>query len=98
MISANAIVLKDFVVDGDNLCIFHGHKHRSAAFGPKWSVLLLRLDRVPFALQLLTNLIGDGWLKFGAELSVHHVGIDEWHSNGKLFSRVVTDKKRKGVT
>src|SRR3954467_6191211 len=98
MLITNAIVLKDLVIDGDNLCIFDGHKHRSATFSPKWSVLLLRLDRVPLALQLLTYLIRDGWLKFRAELSVQCVGIDEWHANGKLFSRVVTNKKRKGVT
>src|SRR3954469_22862308 len=98
MLITNAIVLKDLVIDGDNLCIFHGHKHGTAAVGPKWSVLLLRLNRVPLGLQLLTNLIGDGWLKFSAELLVHCVGIDEWHANRKLFSRVVTDKKRKGVT
>src|SRR3954464_11191808 len=98
MLITNAIVLKDLVFDGDNLCIFHGHKHGSAAVGPKWSVLLLRLNRVPLALQLLTNLIGDGWLKFCAELSVQCVSIDQRHVNGKLFSRVVTDKKRKGVT
>src|SRR3954469_6590243 len=98
MLITNAIVLKDLVIGGDNLFIFDGHKNGFSAAGPKGSVFLLRLNRVPLALQLLTNLVGDGWLKFCAELSVQCVSIDEWHVNGKLFSRVVTDKKRKGVT